>query len=264
MSLQRVSPCLGTCSCLCPACGFLTHALSAAKLTQGHTRGRTDLLPRDGRHHHQIHQIMSGAVPVADHVAVRRVQVRLTLRRESESGRLPVGRTQPRAHRPGLEESGAGSRLVFVRGDEPRPNPKLHPEAAVAGGVHGMARAWLAVLTCRVTRVGGDTRPVTSRATVVAQLTHRGRVDLSPGAWLWPEGLRGGPCPPGHQPPRVPPLRADPRARGAEAAPHPGTQTDRQTGTPPPSTFPAILRDTHNSVLSTHVETGLRGVIGPA
>lgn len=76
--------------------------VSAAKLTQGHTSGRTDLLPCDGRHHHQIHQIMSGAVPVADHVPVRRVQIWLTLRRESKSGRLSVGRRPPRTHRPGL------------------------------------------------------------------------------------------------------------------------------------------------------------------
>lgn len=38
-----------------------------------------DSLPRDSRHHQQVHQVVRGAVPVADDVAVRRVQVRLAL-----------------------------------------------------------------------------------------------------------------------------------------------------------------------------------------
>ena len=52
-----------------------------------HTR-RSDLLPGYGRHHHQIHEVMNEAIPVADHVPMGSVQIGFTLREARKEVRL--------------------------------------------------------------------------------------------------------------------------------------------------------------------------------
>lgn len=59
---------------------------------------RSDLLPGDGRHHHQVHEVVHGAIPVADHVPMGRVQVRFAL---GEAGRGSPLYTRPERRRGG-------------------------------------------------------------------------------------------------------------------------------------------------------------------
>lgn len=204
---------------------------------QRHTPSRlTHLLPGYGCHHHQIHQIMSRAIPVADHVPVRSVQIRLTLGKDEKRSLLSVDlhtKQQTWTSRHVKQQS----RLESACPDVAMLNPSGELELPQLVRSAGPCRTPGCELTCWVKHLDplGQTRQVALWAALVARLTHRGQVkSVTEALGSGQRGGRGRPCFPQPATDHHSPLYGPP---GRHIFP---TPNDRQMGTPTP------LWDSHN------------------